>query len=188
MEAFLQSPLFDQSRWQIFLYPVRTLVLPESGASSSWLRTRLTPAVSEQNSGHDQYVSLYLSCEPTQAEKERALSEKPDLSATVQAGGSSDARVGKDSGKDRDRMPWKRDGHFKFSFEVGVASSNRSAESGRKLMSLAQRRHARSTAGLPSSRSKRTNITLRTRRAIGVTRASGNEARRSITTRAHVQP
>ncbi|GAA5991610.1 hypothetical protein JCM10908_005789 [Rhodotorula pacifica] len=87
----IKSPLFDQSRWQIFLYP---------------------------NSGHEQYVSLYLSCEPTEAEKERALSEKPDLTTTTPGVGSSDVRLGKDSGKEKDRMPWKRDGHFKFTFEA----------------------------------------------------------------------
>ncbi|GAA5952810.1 hypothetical protein JCM8115_002356 [Rhodotorula mucilaginosa] len=87
----IKSPLFDQSRWQIFLYP---------------------------NSGHEQYVSLYLSCEPTEAERERALSQKPDLSTTLPGSGSSDARLGKDGGKEKDRMPWKRDGHFKFTFEA----------------------------------------------------------------------
>ncbi|GAA5885241.1 hypothetical protein JCM3774_001830 [Rhodotorula dairenensis] len=87
----IKSPLFDQSRWQIFLYP---------------------------NSGHEQYVSLYLSCEPTEAEKERALSEKPDLLTALPGPGSSDVRLGKDSGKEKDRMPWKRDGHFKFTFEA----------------------------------------------------------------------
>lgn len=71
-----------------------------------------------QNSGHEQYVSLYLSCEPTEAERERALSQKPDLSTTLPGSGSSDARLGKDGGKEKDRMPWKRDGHFKFTFEV----------------------------------------------------------------------
>jgi hypothetical protein len=34
--------------------------------------------------------------EPTEAEKERALSEKPDLSTTLPGSGSSDARLGKD--------------------------------------------------------------------------------------------
>ncbi|GAA6048051.1 hypothetical protein JCM3770_000167 [Rhodotorula araucariae] len=78
----IKSALFDQSRWQIFLYP---------------------------NSGHDQYVSVYLSCEPTVAEKERALAEQPALAATE---GTALA------GKEKERIPWRRDGRFHFTFEV----------------------------------------------------------------------
>lgn len=64
-----------------------------------------------QNSGHDNYVSLYLSCEPTQAEKERALAEPPSV-------GAADGNVAAKEGKEKDRIPWRRDGKFKFTFEV----------------------------------------------------------------------
>ncbi|BGP37063.1 hypothetical protein JCM10449v2_000967 [Rhodotorula kratochvilovae] len=80
----IKSALFDQSRWQIFLYP---------------------------NSGHDQYVSVYLSCEPTVAEKERALAEQPALAAAESAQGAQ-------GGKEKERIPWRRDGRFHFTFEV----------------------------------------------------------------------
>ncbi|GAA5850768.1 hypothetical protein JCM9279_003914 [Rhodotorula babjevae] len=80
----IKSALFDQSRWQIFLYP---------------------------NSGNDQYLSIYLSCEPTVAEKERALAEQPSLS-------SADGGHAHQNGKEKERVPWRRDGKFLFTFEV----------------------------------------------------------------------
>ncbi|BGP22026.1 hypothetical protein Rt10032_c18g6015 [Rhodotorula toruloides] len=80
----VKSALFDNSRWQLFLYP---------------------------NSGHDNYVSLYLSCEPTQVEKERALAEPPAV-------GAAEGGVGAKEGKEKDRVPWRRDGKFKFTFEA----------------------------------------------------------------------
>ncbi|SCZ96104.1 BZ3500_MvSof-1268-A1-R1_Chr8-1g10007 [Microbotryum saponariae] len=49
------SALFDNHRWQVFLYP---------------------------NSGVEQYVSLYLSCEPTAAEKERGAAERAGWSSS----------------------------------------------------------------------------------------------------------
>ncbi|GAA5978850.1 hypothetical protein JCM11641_003586 [Rhodosporidiobolus odoratus] len=81
----VKSALFDNSRWQVFLYP---------------------------NSGHEQYVSLYLSCEPTAMERERALAE--------QAGGIGGTSTSGDEGKgkDKERVPWRRDGKFKFTFDV----------------------------------------------------------------------
>lgn len=78
-----QSPLFDNSRWQIFLYP---------------------------NSGHEQYVSLYLSAEPTLFEKERGASESALLDPPK--------KDGKDKDKEKDKAPWRRDGKYKFTFEV----------------------------------------------------------------------
>lgn len=75
-----------------------------------------------QNSGHDQFVSLYLSCEPTAAEKERALAEQAGTvaGATTSAGaGEDDARNGSGAVvKDKDRLPWKRAGKYKFTFEA----------------------------------------------------------------------
>ncbi|GAA5892243.1 hypothetical protein JCM8208_001491 [Rhodotorula glutinis] len=78
----IKSALFDQSRWQIFLYP---------------------------NSGNDQYLSIYLSCEPTFAEKERALAEQPS---------ANDGGHAHPGGKEKERVPWRRDGKFLFTFEV----------------------------------------------------------------------
>ncbi|GAA5919549.1 hypothetical protein JCM1841_001004 [Sporobolomyces salmonicolor] len=84
----VKSALFDSSRWQIFLYP---------------------------NSGHEQYVSLYLSCEPTAAEKERGMAELSTLDPP-RLGAGRDAKDGKE--KEKDRIPWRRDGRFKFTFEA----------------------------------------------------------------------
>lgn len=99
------------------------LLHPSSLCRITHFSLTATTGARAQNSGHEQYVSLYLSCEPTEAEKERALSERPDHSTALPSAGSSDVRLGKDSGKEKDRMPWKRDGHFKFTFEVSFISS-----------------------------------------------------------------
>ncbi|GAA5870533.1 hypothetical protein JCM16303_001513 [Sporobolomyces ruberrimus] len=80
----VKSPLFDNSRWQIFLYP---------------------------NSGHEQYVSLYLSAEPTAFEKERGTSESALYDPSTKAG-----KDGKE--KEKDKAPWRRDGKYKFTFEA----------------------------------------------------------------------
>jgi hypothetical protein len=80
-----QSPLFDNSRWQIFLYP---------------------------NSGHEQYVSLYISAEPTTFEKERGASELALFEAP------KTGKDGKEKEKEKDKAPWRRDGQYKFTFEV----------------------------------------------------------------------
>ncbi|SCV67208.1 BQ2448_5854 [Microbotryum intermedium] len=97
-----QSALFDNHRWQIFLYP---------------------------NSGIEQYVSLYLSCEPTAAEKERGAAERAGWSSSNTATGPppglavSGAAAGRQSGgsgalsKDV-KGPWRREGNFKFTFEA----------------------------------------------------------------------
>lgn len=64
------------------------------------------------NSGHEQYVSLYLSAEPTEFEKERSLNEGA-LYDPPKVG-----RDGKEKEKEKDKAPWRRDGHYKFTFEV----------------------------------------------------------------------
>lgn len=74
------------------------------------------------NSGHEQYCSLYLSCEPTAAEKEKGLLEHAGWGAKGK-GSQSGKEGGKDgavSGKDA-KGPWKREGKFKFTFEVSPA-------------------------------------------------------------------
>ncbi|GAA5978933.1 hypothetical protein JCM5350_004182 [Sporobolomyces pararoseus] len=81
----VKSPLFDNSRWQIFLYP---------------------------NSGHEQYVSLYLSAEPTPFEKERGASESA-LFDPPKLG-----KDGKEKEKEKDKLPWRREGKYKFTFEA----------------------------------------------------------------------
>ncbi|GAA5957322.1 hypothetical protein JCM3765_000422 [Sporobolomyces pararoseus] len=81
----VKSPLFDNSRWQIFLYP---------------------------NSGHEQYVSLYLSAEPTPFEKERGASESA-LFDPPKVG-----KDGKEKEKEKDKLPWRREGKYKFTFEA----------------------------------------------------------------------
>ncbi|GAA6064057.1 hypothetical protein JCM10212_006793 [Sporobolomyces blumeae] len=95
----VKSPLFDNSRWQIFLYP---------------------------NSGHDQYLSLYLSCEPTPADRERGIAEAAlhDPTALAPAAAGKPLRDGKDKDKekekdkDKDKGPWRREGEYKFTFEA----------------------------------------------------------------------
>ncbi|GAA5856516.1 hypothetical protein JCM8547_008781 [Rhodosporidiobolus lusitaniae] len=90
----IKSPFFDQSRWQVFLYP---------------------------NSGHEQQVSLYLSCEPTAFEKERALAEQAAAalaSSYATPTPSSTFPSGDDSKKEKEKLPWRRDGRFKFTFTV----------------------------------------------------------------------
>ncbi|KDE03163.1 hypothetical protein MVLG_06320 [Microbotryum lychnidis-dioicae p1A1 Lamole] len=98
----VKSALFDNHRWQIFLYP---------------------------NSGVEQYVSLYLSCEPTAIEKERGAAERagwsPSNTTTSPPPGSAvgGAAAGRQSGasgalsKDV-KGPWRREGNFKFTFEA----------------------------------------------------------------------
>lgn len=100
----IKSALFDQSRWQIFLYPVRP-----SRCTSPTPHTET--CTMRQNSGNDQYLSVYLSCEPTIAEKERALAEQPNQAA-------NDGGHGQHNGKEKERIPWRRDGKFLFTFEV----------------------------------------------------------------------
>ena len=121
----IKSALFDQSRWQIFLYPVRSVLLflePDLvGPHADPLAVRCV-----QNSGNDQYLSIYLSCEPTVAEKERALAEQPALSA-------NDGGHAHQGGKEKERVPWRRDGKFLFTFEVRPALS-RSLSAGALLI------------------------------------------------------
>ncbi|KAM0787001.1 hypothetical protein ACM66B_006270 [Microbotryomycetes sp. NB124-2] len=127
----VKSALFDNHRWQVFLYP---------------------------NSGHEQYVSLYLSCEPTQAEKERGLAEQAAWAQTTAAAAAASGSgpsvpagsgrtsnppslsgiaheqaafsfgasgAGAASGKSHalkdGKGPWRREGKFKFTFEAKTA-------------------------------------------------------------------
>ncbi|GAA6007942.1 hypothetical protein JCM11491_006550 [Sporobolomyces phaffii] len=85
----VKSPLFDNSRWQIFLYP---------------------------NSGHEQYLSLYLSAEPTAFERERGASESAMYDLPPKSGKDKDKD--KDKEKEKEKAPWRRDGKFKFTFEA----------------------------------------------------------------------
>lgn len=64
------------------------------------------------NSGHEQYVSLYLSAEPTPFEKERGASESA-LFDPPKLG-----KDGKEKEKEKDKLPWRREGKYKFTFEV----------------------------------------------------------------------
>ncbi|KAK4049653.1 hypothetical protein OIV83_003928 [Microbotryomycetes sp. JL201] len=115
----VKSALFDNHRWQVFLYP---------------------------NSGHEQYMSLYLSCEPTQAEKERGLAEQAAWAQSVASGSaiapgtsstagantssgaheqagvafSSSAGASKSHALKDGKGPWRREGKFKFTFEPAV--------------------------------------------------------------------
>jgi hypothetical protein len=82
----LRSQVFGDGCWQVYFYPnVSALFLSLSSC------TRLYRA----QSGHEQYCSLYLSCEPTPEERERG----------PLGGGNG-------------QQGWYRDGKFKFSFEV----------------------------------------------------------------------
>lgn len=120
--------------------PLANLPVPRPSFPAS-LSYSLLPAPSadphlEQNSGHEQYCSLYLSCEPTSAEKERGLAERAGWAAGREGqaavgagpgggapeavgivGGTAGAAGGRMVGKDV-KGPWKREGKFKFTFEV----------------------------------------------------------------------
>ncbi|GAA5895027.1 BTB/POZ and MATH domain-containing protein [Sporobolomyces salmoneus] len=87
----VKSPLFDNSRWQIFLYP---------------------------NSGHEQHLSVYLSAEPTAAEKERGAPENVLFESPWQKKDKDKDGKDKEKDKDKDKTPWKREGKFKFTFEA----------------------------------------------------------------------
>lgn len=118
-----QSALFDNEKWQIFFY---------------------------SNSGHDQCCSLYLSCEPTVEERmtsttaATSTSTSPSVSSfTAAGGGGGNSAVGGQLGmggsggsrgielrngglgkvkNSNNSTTWKREGKFKFSFEVGSPS------------------------------------------------------------------
>lgn len=94
----IKSALFDRQQWQIFLY---------------------------FNSGPEQYISLYLSAEPTALERELGIAEaeKGGWSATTggvraEEGGPSSTAVTASKHTTSTKSPWKREGKFKFSFEV----------------------------------------------------------------------
>lgn len=95
----------------------RSSSTPCAGCRSPRSRLAHPVFVAAQNSGHDQYISLYLSCEPTAAEKERALAEQPAAGPGT-GGGGPGAAAGGSGGKEKDRILWRRDGKFLFTFEV----------------------------------------------------------------------
>lgn len=64
------------------------------------------------NSGPEAYLSLYLSCEPTLQEREQGAESARSAVLGVKNESASSKNTGKKLG------PWKREGKFKFSFEV----------------------------------------------------------------------
>jgi hypothetical protein len=103
-------------------------------------------------------VSLYLSCEPTTAEKERALAEAGAAGASTTAGATGDdGRATAASGaKEKDRVPWRRPGKYKFTFEV--CRPFLSFPSFFLPLTLYRRRFVLLTVALPSRRWRRTII------------------------------
>ncbi|KAH8922753.1 hypothetical protein BT69DRAFT_1350638 [Atractiella rhizophila] len=94
----LKSALFGENKWQIFFYP---------------------------NSGHEQYCSLYLSCEPTLEERERGLRASA-LEGPLVTGSGIGAAGGAGSGASGavasgGMGQWEREGVFKFTFETRSA-------------------------------------------------------------------
>ncbi|MBW0486767.1 hypothetical protein O181_026482 [Austropuccinia psidii MF-1] len=103
----VKSSFFGESKWQVFFYP---------------------------NSGHDQYCSLYLSCQPTQEEFEKATITQltnhyhqsallNDNSSLAAASNSNQPNLPNPNGQavkpiDPNQVPWHRDGLFKFTFEI----------------------------------------------------------------------
>ncbi|CAH7667576.1 hypothetical protein BY996DRAFT_4579384 [Phakopsora pachyrhizi] len=103
----IRSSYFGDGKWQVFFYP---------------------------NSGHEQYCSLYLSCQPTSEELERgatlvksssrkALSLSYDLILKNQSLTELFAHqiLAIDSHRrniDLSQVPWHREGLFKFTFEI----------------------------------------------------------------------
>jgi hypothetical protein len=91
----IKSQVFGDGCWQVYFYPnVRLCCRPEYD--------HLAYAARNDQSGHEQYCSLYLSCEPTPEERERG-----PLGNNNGSGG---------------QQGWYREGKFKFSFEVGIIS------------------------------------------------------------------
>lgn len=82
------------------------------------------------NSGHQQYISLYLSCEPTASEIEKGAMERGASSSNQMASkGAVAGGNGKSTdGKGEQRVPWRREGKFKFTFEVRACSLTTSAD------------------------------------------------------------
>ncbi|KAG0146591.1 hypothetical protein CROQUDRAFT_107077 [Cronartium quercuum f. sp. fusiforme G11] len=77
----VKSVFFGDGKWQVFFYP---------------------------NSGHDQYCSLYLSCQPTSEEIEKGSIQIPTPTPNTSHPKSIDPA----------QVPWHREGLFKFTFEI----------------------------------------------------------------------
>ncbi|KAA1067341.1 hypothetical protein PGT21_001715 [Puccinia graminis f. sp. tritici] len=90
----VKSAFFGQGKWQVFFYP---------------------------NSGHDQYCSLYLSCQPTPEEFEKAAVYQLTKHSLLPSSASS-ASLSPNSAHlkplDPNQVPWQREGLFKFTFEI----------------------------------------------------------------------
>jgi len=90
----VKSAFFGQGKWQVFFYP---------------------------NSGHDQYCSLYLSCQPTTEEFEKAAVYQLTKHSLLPSSASS-SNLSPNSSHlkplDPNQVPWQREGLFKFTFEI----------------------------------------------------------------------
>lgn len=120
----VKSALFDSHRWQIFFYPNSGNQVPP--------HSLLAPLTTLHPPGHEQYSSIYLSCEPTADEKEKGAAEAlRGNSTTAQFGTdplkSTPASTGSHAGSGSSshikpttegKTPWRRDGKFKFTFEA----------------------------------------------------------------------
>ncbi|POV94356.1 hypothetical protein PSHT_16261, partial [Puccinia striiformis] len=90
----VKSAFFGQGKWQVFFYP---------------------------NSGHDQYCSLYLSCQPTTEEFEKAAVYQLTKHSLLPSSASSSNLSPNSAGLkplDPNQVPWQREGLFKFTFEI----------------------------------------------------------------------
>lgn len=79
----VKSVFFGDGKWQVFFYP---------------------------NSGHDQYCSLYLSCQPTHEEIEKGTTQNPSPITSI--------NNVQQKAVDPAQVPWHREGLFKFTFEI----------------------------------------------------------------------
>lgn len=76
------------------------------------------------NSGVEQYLSLYLSCEPTATEREKGLEAEKALwplgTKNAPAGSASNRNsvVGSSKSATAGKGSWRREGKYKFSFEA----------------------------------------------------------------------
>lgn len=119
----VKSALFDSHRWQIFFYPNSGNHFPPHSLTF--------PLNTLSIAGHEQYSSIYLSCEPTADEKEKGAAEalrgnstntqfgtdplKSTPISTGHAGSGSSSHIKPTT---EGKTPWRRDGKFKFTFEA----------------------------------------------------------------------
>ncbi|PLW30182.1 hypothetical protein PCANC_22149 [Puccinia coronata f. sp. avenae] len=90
----VKSAFFGMGKWQVFFYP---------------------------NSGHDQYCSLYLSCQPTPEEFEKAAVYQLTKHSLLPSSASSSTLSPTSTQLkplDPNQVPWQREGLFKFTFEI----------------------------------------------------------------------